>query len=90
MAAPQELIEDALASSEADGCVVVVSEHSETNLRWAADSLTTNGQSSSRSVTVIATFDGPDGTRAGVVTRSISAVEELEDLPEISSWRAGS
>ena len=40
----QELVERVLAASTADGCIVVGSEHTETNLRWAANSLTTNGQ----------------------------------------------
>jgi predicted Zn-dependent protease len=85
---PQELVEGALAQSTADGCVVVASEHSETNLRWAANSLTTNGQMRSRSVTVISTFDGPDGTSAGVVTRSVTNDDELAGLVRASE-RAG-
>jgi predicted Zn-dependent protease len=84
MSAPQELVEQALARSGADGCVVVASEHSETNLRWAANSLTTNGQMRSRSVTVISTFDGSSGTSAGVVTRSVTNGEELAALVRAS------
>ncbi|MDT4977551.1 MAG: hypothetical protein QOG98_3309 [Pseudonocardiales bacterium] len=88
MTQPQELVEQALAESGADGCVAIVSEHSETNLRWAGNSLTTNGQMRSRSVTVISTFDGADGTSAGVVTRSVTNSEELSDLVRASE-RAG-
>jgi len=88
MTSPQELTEQALTQSVADGCVVVVSEHSETNLRWAANSLTTNGQMHSRSVTVISTFEGPDGTSAGVITRSVTNGEELAELVRASE-RAG-
>ena len=84
MSQPQDLVEQALAQSSADGCVVVASEHSETNLRWAANSLTTNGQMRSRSVTVISTFDGPDGTSAGVVTRSVTNGDELATLVRAS------
>jgi predicted Zn-dependent protease len=80
MSDPQELVDAALAASSADGCVVIVADHSETNLRWAANSLTTNGQMQSRSVTVVATFERSDGARAGVVTRAITAVDEVEDL----------
>ena len=80
MSASQELVEAALAASGADGCVVIVADHSETNLRWAANSLTTNGQMQSRSMTVIAIFEQSDGTRAGVVTRAITAIDEVEDL----------
>ncbi|HEV7193943.1 MAG TPA: metallopeptidase TldD-related protein [Jatrophihabitantaceae bacterium] len=76
----QEIVEHALAMSAADGCVVIVGEHTETNLRWAANSLTTNGQMQSRSVTVVSTFDGSDGVRAGVVTRSVTSAAELGAL----------
>jgi predicted Zn-dependent protease len=84
MSQPQELVEQALRQSSADGCVVIVSEHSETNLRWAANSLTTNGQMRSRSVTVISTFDGANGTSAGVVTRSVTNDDELSTLVRAS------
>ncbi|HZC70555.1 MAG TPA: metallopeptidase TldD-related protein [Jatrophihabitans sp.] len=83
-AQPQQLVDTALAASTADGCVVIVSEHSETNLRWAANSLTTNGQMRSRSMTVVSTFDKPGGTSAGVVTRALSTVDEVGDLVRAS------
>jgi predicted Zn-dependent protease len=85
---PQEMVESALAQSSADGCVVIAAEHTETNLRWAANSLTTNGQMHSVSVTVIATFDGSGGTSAGVVTRSVTTADELTELVRASE-RAG-
>ncbi len=88
MSTPQDFVEAALGQSSADGCAVVAAEHSETNLRWAGNSLTTNGQMHSRSVTVISTFDGPDGTSAGVVTRSVSNDDELAELVRASE-RAG-
>ncbi len=84
----QELVEQGLAESGADGCVVVAAEHSETNLRWAGNSLTTNGEMRTRSVTVVSTFDGNDGTRAGVVTRSVTTPEEMTELIRASE-RAG-
>lgn len=80
MTEPQALTEAALAASAADGCVVVTEEHSAVNLRWAANSLTTNGQMRSRSMTVIATFERAEGTSAGVVTRVVSNLDEVEDL----------
>jgi predicted Zn-dependent protease len=80
MSAVQDLVEDALAASTADGCVVIAEEHTETNLRWATNSLTTNGQMRTRSVTVISTADRPDGTAAGVVTRAVTTTDELEAL----------
>jgi predicted Zn-dependent protease len=80
MSTPQEFADAALAASSADGCVVVAEEHTETNLRWAANSLTTNGQMRSRSVTVVSTFERPNGVSAGVVTRAVANAEELTDL----------
>ena len=83
----QSYVDEALAASSADGCVVIAAEHTEANLRWAGNSLTTNGQMRTRSVTVISTFDGADGTRAGVVTRSVTSPEEMQSLVR-SSERA--
>ena len=40
---PQDVVEKALAASTADGQVAFVVESSEANLRWASNSLTTNG-----------------------------------------------
>jgi predicted Zn-dependent protease len=88
MIEPQQVVEDVLAQSQADHCVAIVDEHSETNLRWANNSLTTNGRMVSRSVTVIATFDGADGTRAGVLTRAVTTSDELTDLVRAAE-RAG-
>ena len=80
----QELVEAALAASGADGCVVIAAEHTETNLRFAANSLTTNGQMQSRSLTVVSTFGRAEGTSAGVVTRSVNTLDEVEALVRAS------
>ncbi|TYP88025.1 metallopeptidase TldD-related protein [Blastococcus xanthinilyticus] len=66
----QELVEQALAASTADGQVTVVVEGSEANLRWASNSLTTNGAMRSRSVVVVSFVDGGAGMAAGTVSRS--------------------
>ncbi|MGI8881008.1 MAG: metallopeptidase TldD-related protein [Jatrophihabitans sp.] len=79
-AAPQDVVEHALRTSSADGCVVIVVERRESNLRWAANSLTTNGQMASRAVTVISVRSGADGTRAGVVTRSAATLDDVTAL----------
>lgn len=67
---PQDVVEQALAASTADGQVAFVVEGSEANLRWAANSLTTNGAMRSRSVVVISFVDGGAGMAAGTVSRS--------------------
>ncbi|MDP9093803.1 MAG: metallopeptidase TldD-related protein [Actinomycetota bacterium] len=81
---PQDIVELALAASSADGCVVIVAEHTEANLRWAANSLTTNGVMHSRAVTVVSTFAKATGTSAGVVTRSVTTTAELTALVQAS------
>ncbi|GAA2454896.1 metallopeptidase TldD-related protein [Streptomyces glaucus] len=75
---PHELVERALQLSRADGCVVIADEHSTANLRWAGNTLTTNGVTRGRTLTVVATVDGREGTASGVVSRSAVTPDELE------------
>ena len=75
MTAPQEIVERAISVSKADGCVAIVSESSDAHLRWANNTLTTNGVSLDRHLTVIATVNGATGTAAGAV--SVSGVIDL-------------
>ena len=84
----QEIVENALALSIVDGCVVIVSEHTEANLRWAANSLTTNGQMTSRSVTVISTVTRGDSASVGVITKTLGDPDELEALVRASERAA--
>jgi predicted Zn-dependent protease len=77
---PQETVERTLALSKADGCVVIAEESSSANLRWANSTLTTNGVTRGRQVTVIATIDDATGTAAGVVSRRGITPESLEPL----------
>lgn len=79
-AEPHEIVERALALSTADGCVVIADERSSANLRWAGNALTTNGVTRGRTLTVIATVDGTQGTASGVVSRSAVTADELEPL----------
>ncbi|MGW8331553.1 metallopeptidase TldD-related protein [Streptomyces sp. NPDC055897] len=77
---PHEIVERALELSSADGCVVIADEHSSANLRWAGNALTTNGVTRGRTLTVIATVDGAQGTASGVVSRSAVTADDLEPL----------
>ncbi|WP_432074319.1 metallopeptidase TldD-related protein [Streptomyces wuyuanensis] len=77
---PHEIVERALELSTADGCVVIADEHSSANLRWAGNTLTTNGVTRGRTLTVIATVDGAQGTASGVVSRSAVTAADLEPL----------
>jgi predicted Zn-dependent protease len=78
--APHEIVERALELSRSDGLVVIADEKSTANLRWAGNALTTNGVTRGRTLTVIATVDGREGTAAGVVSREAVTTDELESL----------
>ena len=68
----QNYVEAAIAGSHADGCIVIASEQSEANLRFANNALTTNGEMQSRSVTVISIVSNPGGPAAGSVSRAVT------------------
>ncbi|MBM7806406.1 putative Zn-dependent protease [Geodermatophilus bullaregiensis] len=86
----QQLAEKALAASTADGCVVYVVESTEANLRWASNSLTTNGAMRSRQVVVVSFVDGGAGMAAGTVARTGTPdVAELVAASEQAARDAG-
>ena len=67
---PQDAVERALQAATCDDCVVIADESSAANLRWAANSLTPNGVSRSRQLTVIAISRRGDEAAVGVVSRA--------------------
>jgi predicted Zn-dependent protease len=80
---PQETVERALAAARCDDCVVIAEETSAANLRWAGNTLTTNGVSASRQLTVIAINrhgHGPSQASAGVVSRAGVRPDQIEDV----------
>jgi predicted Zn-dependent protease len=77
---PQEMVERALAETRADDCVVIAEEATDANLRWADNTLTTNGVSKARALTVIALRHRPDGISVGVVARSGIRDDQLPDV----------
>ena len=79
---PQDTVERALAAARPGGETVVIADESSTaNLRWAGNTLTTNGVAASRSLTVIS-VDRRAGGAAGVgmVARSGVSPGQVEDL----------
>jgi predicted Zn-dependent protease len=86
----QDVVEKALAASTADGQVTYVVDGSEANLRWASNSLTTNGAMRSRRVVVISFVDGGAGMAVGSVARSgVPDVAELVAASEQAARDAG-
>ncbi|MCX6395153.1 MAG: metallopeptidase TldD-related protein [Propionibacteriales bacterium] len=73
---PQNLLEHALARSTSDDCVVIVQASSSANLRWANNTLTTNGVMHSIGVTVIA-FQGAGNAS---VSGTAASPEQVADL----------
>lgn len=66
--APQSFVEHALATTGADDCVVIVRDHTSANLRWANNTLTTNGVMHGVDVTVISFVRSAGGVATGSVT----------------------
>ena len=87
-AAPQEIVARALAAARCDDCVVIADETSSANLRWAGNTLTTNGISRSRQLTVIAISRSAEGTRAGVVSRAGVRDDQVGDVVQAAEQAA--
>lgn len=87
---PQDLVEHALRASTADACVVRLENSTSANLRWANNTLTTNGVMHGVTVTVVSFA----GTRSGVATGSTSAsavtVDQVTTLVEAADSAARS
>lgn len=77
---PHEMVERAIARATGDGCVALVEESTQANLRWASNTLTTNGQTAGRSMTVIALHGTGAGVAAGAVTRTVTSADDVADL----------
>ncbi len=80
MSSPQELVERALAVSTADDCVVIVQDSGTANLRWATNTLTTNGVTHGVTVTVVSMVDGAEGVAAAGLTRDAGSPGQVEAL----------
>jgi predicted Zn-dependent protease len=75
---PQSLVEHVLASSRSDQCIAIVHDASGANLRWANNTLTTNGVVHGVSVTVIA-FHGSGNAS---VSADVTTLEQVTTLVE--------
>ncbi|WP_193614201.1 TldD/PmbA family protein [Nocardioides lijunqiniae] len=82
LATPQSLVEQALAVSVADECVVIVHDRTSANLRWANNTLTTNGVMHGISATVISFVRTGEGTGTGSVSGSASTQAQVTALVE--------
>lgn len=91
---PQSLVEHALATSVADRCIVIVRDRTSANLRWAGNTLTTNGVMHRVGVTVVSFVDlaggpgAPGGTATGSVTGSATTRAQVTGLVEAADAAA--
>jgi predicted Zn-dependent protease len=85
---PQDLVEHALKVSRADSCVVTLHDSTSANLRWANNTLTTNGVMHNVSLNVISFVGAGQGTATGSVTGSASSLEQVTALVEAADSAA--
>ena len=84
---PQEAVERALAASTADDCIVIASVTHSANVRWANNTLTTNGVTRSTDLTVVSIVGGHE-PRAASLSRSGVTDAEVLDLVAASTAAA--
>jgi predicted Zn-dependent protease len=77
---PQETVERALSLSQADDCVVIAGVSHTANIRWANNTLTTNGVARSEDVTVVSIVRDGSGTRTASLSRTGVDADDLADL----------
>ncbi len=73
---PQRLVEHALETSTSEQCIVIVNDTTSANLRWANNTLTTNGVMHTIDVTVIA-FQGAGNASVSGTAASLEQVTAL-------------
>ncbi|GCD88981.1 metallopeptidase TldD-related protein [Nocardioides sp. LS1] len=89
---PQSLVDHGVATSTADDCIVILRNATSANLRWANNTLTTNGVMHAVSVTVISFVRSSEGVSTGSVSGSASSQAQVTALVEAAdaAARAGS
>jgi predicted Zn-dependent protease len=89
---PQSLVEHALATSTADECIAVVRDSTGANLRWANNTLTTNGVMHAVDVTVISVVRRGEEASSGSVSGSATTQARVTELVRAAdaAARAGS
>jgi predicted Zn-dependent protease len=85
---PQDLVEHALSLTRSAQCVVIVRAGHSANLRWANNTLTTNGVMSRSDVTVVAFDTRSEGTAVGSVSGTASTAEQVGRLVEAADAAA--
>lgn len=77
---PQDLVEYALAASTSDDCIVIARVSTGANLRWANNTLTTNGVMTGVDLTVISFCGSARGVSTASVSGNASTTEQAAQL----------
>ena len=77
---PQEVVERCLAGDCGFGRVVMCEDQYVSNLRWAISTLTTNGETRTRVVTIVAMEHVAGGVGVGTATGRISNLDDADAL----------
>ena len=85
---PQSFVEQAVTTSMADDCVVIVRDRTSANLRWANNTLTTNGVMRGVEVTVISFIRSAGGVATGSMTGSVTTQAGVTALVEAADAAA--
>ncbi len=85
---PQSFVEHALSTSISDDCIVIVHDKTSANLRWANNTLTTNGVMHGIDVTVISFVHKAGGVATGSVTGTATDQAGVTSLVEAADAAA--
>ncbi|WP_425300900.1 hypothetical protein [Nocardia wallacei] len=85
-----EVVDRALRAARADETIVLVTDAYDTSLRWAGNSMTTNGSSVSRDWAVVSIYrDGPRSARVGSVASTSVDPADIEGVGGARATGAG-
>ncbi|WP_203335440.1 metallopeptidase TldD-related protein [Nocardioides limicola] len=87
---PQQLVEHVLATSTSHHSVAIAQSSTSANLRWANNTLTTNGEMRAQVLTVIAFAVEAAGVRVGSVTGTATSLAQATALTEAADAAARS
>ena len=85
---PQDLVEHALKKSRSDSCIAIVRDSTNANLRWANNTLTTNGVMHNSTVTVVSFAGTGNGTASGSVSGSAASRDQVTAIVEAADAAA--
>lgn len=88
MIAAQTVVERALACASVEETIVIVTDSSDATLRWAGNSMTTNGIATSRSWTVVSIVRDSSTARVGTVSSTSVDPDDIRSVVQASEAAA--